>query len=68
MRTPAAKLSDEKFEALKTTLNQTIHELVFVAHHLDEDNLDSAQDCLVTSQANLETVAEELAALEIHKP
>lgn len=58
------RLSDAEFEALKSTINQTIHELVFACQHLDQDDLEDAQQCLMTAQGNLERVGEKLAEME----
>lgn len=46
-------ISDKEFEAMKSLLNTTIHELVFAAHHMEED-------ALMTAQGNLDQIAEEL--------
>jgi predicted RecB family endonuclease len=51
------KLSDQQFEAVKESINNTIHELVMACHHAEEDEIESAQECLMTCQGNLETVA-----------
>jgi hypothetical protein len=58
------KLTDEQFEAIKTSLNQAIHELVFAVHHAEEDRLDDAATCLVTAQGTIESVAEQLVTAD----
>jgi len=58
------RLSDAKFEELKGRLNNAIHEIVFACHHLEDDQLDDAATCLVTAQATVENVAEEVVAIE----
>ncbi len=45
-------------------LDLTIHELVFAAHHVEEDNVDDAQTCMVTAQENLSRIDEALAKHE----
>lgn len=57
-------LSDAEFEAIKTRLNDTIHELVFAMQHLDQDDLDDALTCLTTAQGTIEAVSEEIAQKE----
>ena len=54
------KLSDKQFETLKSSINTTIHELVMACHHAEEDDIESAQNCLMTCQGNLEEVAAKL--------
>jgi hypothetical protein len=61
--TAVPTLSDADFAALKETINQTIHELVFVCSFLDDDEIESAQNAMMTAQGNLETVAERIANL-----
>lgn len=56
------KITDEQFERIKETINTTIHELVMACQHCENDEIDSACDCLVTCQSNLDAVANQLVA------
>ncbi len=56
-----SKISDKEFEAMKALINTTIHELVFACHHMEDDEIESAQDALITAQGNLATVETQLA-------
>lgn len=58
------KLTDDQFEAIKASLNNAIHELVFAVQHASDDNLEDAATCLVTAQSTIEGVAEQLVATE----
>jgi hypothetical protein len=60
----SAKLSDAEFEEFKRRLNEAIHEIVFAAQHLDQDDTDEALTCLVTAGGTLEEVANEIASKE----
>jgi hypothetical protein len=51
-------IPDRDFEAIERTLNTTIHELVFCCQHAGDDNVEDAQNALMTAQGNLEEVAE----------
>lgn len=55
-------ISDSEFESMKVTLNSAIHELVFAVQHMDNDEVESAQDSLVTASMNIEEVANKLAS------
>jgi hypothetical protein len=48
-------------ELVTTLLNATIHELVFVAHHIGDDQYEEAAQALMTAQSNLDSVAELVA-------
>ena len=60
------KLSDQDFTAIKETINTTIHELVMACHHAENDEIDEAQNCLMTCHGNLENVAQELITKATH--
>ena len=53
-------LTDREFEDIKRLINATIHELVMACHHAEEDQLEEAQNALMTAQGNLDRVAEGL--------
>lgn len=53
------ELSDEVFEDFKTRINDTIHELVFAVQHMDQGDVEEAQNCLVTAGLSLEAVSNE---------
>jgi len=55
-------INDKAFEAMKELINTTIHELVFLSQHLEDDQVDQAQDVLVTAQGNLERLSEQVQA------
>lgn len=57
-------LTDKEFEEIRSRLNTAIHEIVFACQFAEDDQLDSAGDCLVTAQATIETVAEQLCQME----
>jgi stress response protein SCP2 len=59
------KLSDEQLEAIKASLNNAIHELVFAVQHASQDDFDDAATCLVTAQSTIESVAEQLVEAEL---
>lgn len=62
--TPRSLIPDADFETMKSSINQTIHELVFVSHHLENDAPESAAQCLMTAQSNLEDLANKIAPFE----
>jgi hypothetical protein len=39
-------IPDFTCEQIKSLVNSTIHELVFLAHHAEDDQKDEAQNCL----------------------
>ena len=45
---------------MKRLIDSTIHELVFACHYAEDDEIESAQNALMTAQGNLERVAEDL--------
>ena len=53
------ELSDEVFEDFKTRINDTIHELVFAVQHMDQGDVEEAQNCLFTAGLSLEAVSNE---------
>jgi hypothetical protein len=57
-------ISDQKFEELKAVINTTIHELVAVCSHMEDNEIEDACQCLMTCQGNLDRVAEELVKHE----
>ena len=56
-------LTDAQIEAFKATINNTIHELVFASHFLEEDDLEGAQNALMTVAGNVERVSNEVSDL-----
>ena len=54
------KMTDKEFESMKRLIDSTIHELVFACHYAEDDEIESAQNALMTAQGNLERVAEDL--------
>ncbi len=57
-------LTDEEFQSLRESINNAIHELVFAAKHLEEDQIEDAANCLMTAQGTIESVAEQVAGRE----
>jgi hypothetical protein len=57
-------IPDSEFERLKATLNETIHELVFAVKFMEDDQIEEAQNALLTASSNVNTVAEELLKYE----
>ena len=57
-------ISDADFQRMKSTLNNAIHELVFVCQHIGDDDLECAQNALMTAQESIGGVAEDLAKFE----
>lgn len=53
-------IPDKKLEELKELINTTIHELVFAVQLAEDNEIDSAQNAIMTPQGNLERVAHEL--------
>lgn len=51
-------LTDQEYEAHKSSLNNAIHELVFACQHIEQADLDDAANCLMTAQGTIEQVAE----------
>lgn len=58
------RLTDVEFRDLRESINNAIHELVFAAKHLEDDQVEDAAQCLMTAQGTIETVAERVAAKE----
>ncbi len=56
----ATRVPDEDFKAMKSALYHAIHEIVFVVHHLDEDDVEAAQESLLQASLNLEQVGIDL--------
>ena len=48
---------EPELEDIKRQVNATIHELVFVCHHADNDAVEDAMNCLMTAQGTLDAVA-----------
>ncbi len=53
-------ISDALFEQLKETINISIHELVFAAQFLDDDEIEEAQNCLTTIALNVESLQNQI--------
>ena len=56
------RIADADFEGMQTTINATIHELVFVCKFIEDDQLEEAQNALMTAQGNLDELAQRLIA------
>jgi hypothetical protein len=54
------KLTEAEIEAIRASLNNAIHELVFACQHLDQDDMEDASVCLMTAQGTIESVANQL--------
>jgi hypothetical protein len=54
------KLTEVEIEAMKASLNNAIHELVFACQHMDQDDMEDAAVCLMTAQGTIESVANQL--------
>jgi len=53
-------LTDAEFEAIKASLNNAIHEIVFAVKHAEDDNLDDAATCQVTAQDTISRIADQI--------
>lgn len=50
-------LTDAQLDAIRCSLNNAIHELVFATQHADQGDLDDAANCLMTAQGTIEQVS-----------
>lgn len=57
-------LTDEQIERLRSSLNNAIHELVFACQHIDQGDIEDAEQCLTTAQGTIEQVGESLVRAE----
>lgn len=57
------KLTDGKYEELKSSLNNAIHEIVFTCQHMEDEHFEDAAQSLMTAQDTLDRVGEEIVKL-----
>lgn len=58
------QLSETELEGFRASLNASIHEIVFACQHMDQGDWDDAANCLMTAQSTIESVGEQIVALE----
>lgn len=56
-------LTDQQFEEYKRRLYSAVQEICVSIEHLEHDDLEDANNCLMTAQATVEAVNEELAKM-----
>lgn len=54
-------ISDKQAKNIERLINASIHELVFLNHHIGDDDINSAEETLTTVAQNLQTIEETLA-------
>lgn len=52
------KLTDEQAKEVESLVNSTIHNLVFLNHHADDNQLDEAREALAACELNLDRIKE----------
>lgn len=60
------KISNAAAAKIERLANATIHELVFLNHHVGDDQTESAQDTLIQARQNLDAI-EVLMEGALHK-
>lgn len=55
--TPGA-LSNQNFEEIKSLANSTIHELVFMVQHAEDNQLDDAINCMDAVNLNIHQITD----------
>ena len=63
-RSPNQTIPDKLCQEIEHLVNCTIHELVFLQHHVADDQEGDALNCLTAVTINLERVAELLAGMD----